>query len=93
MSDKKKQSSTSNDTHSTHHRGSRQRVKNVIFERYYTTPDIHPFDEIEWEERNALISSDIGEAVFEQRDIEHFPAKVVGVGCHHRVAGHRLKNQ
>jgi len=48
----------------------RQRNRNEIFDRYFTSPDVHPFDEVEWEERNALISSDIGEAVFEQRGVE-----------------------
>lgn len=48
----------------------RQRVKNQIFTRYYTKPGIHPFDETEWEERTALISSDTGETVFEQRGVE-----------------------
>jgi ribonucleoside-diphosphate reductase alpha chain len=51
-------------------RRSRQRVANKIFKRHFTTPGIHPFDEVEWEERNALISSDTGEPVFEQRGIE-----------------------
>ncbi|HDS29495.1 MAG TPA: vitamin B12-dependent ribonucleotide reductase, partial [Firmicutes bacterium] len=37
---------------------------------YYTKPGVHPFDEIEWEERTALISSDVGETVFEQRGVE-----------------------
>ena len=51
-------------------RRSRQRVKNTIVERHFTTADVHPYDEVEWEERNALISSDTGEPVFEQRGIE-----------------------
>jgi ribonucleoside-diphosphate reductase alpha chain len=48
----------------------RQRVKNVIFKRHFTRPGVHPFDEVEWEDRNALISSDTGETVFEQRGVE-----------------------
>jgi ribonucleoside-diphosphate reductase alpha chain len=51
-------------------RRSRQRVSNEIFKRRFTKPGVHPFDEVEWEERTALISSDTGETVFEQRGVE-----------------------
>ena len=51
-------------------RRSRQRTSNLIFERHFTKPGIHPLEEIEWEQRNALISTDTGDPVFEQRDIE-----------------------
>src|SRR6187431_2265232 len=39
--------------------------------RYFTVPGIDPFDEIEWETRDALIPGKSGPA-FEQRDVE-FP--------------------
>ncbi len=39
-------------------------------ERYFSTPDVDPFDAIEWEVRHALISNEKGETVFEQRDVE-----------------------
>jgi len=48
----------------------RQRVKNAIFTRHFTKPDVHPYSEVEWEERHALIASDTGEPVFEQRGVE-----------------------
>jgi ribonucleoside-diphosphate reductase alpha chain len=43
----------------------------LTFERYFTTPETHPFDAVEWEVRDARIGH--GERVaFEQRDVE-FP--------------------
>jgi len=64
------QPATSTDTHPAAYKRPRQRVKNTIFERRFTTPGVHPFDEVDWEERNALISSDTGDTVFEQRGVE-----------------------
>jgi ribonucleoside-diphosphate reductase alpha chain len=40
------------------------------FERYYTTPGVDPFDTVEWEQRDAVISNERGEKVFEQRGVE-----------------------
>jgi ribonucleoside-diphosphate reductase alpha chain len=42
------------------------------FRRYYTTAGIDPFDTVEWELRDALITNERGEKVFEQRGVE-FP--------------------
>jgi ribonucleoside-diphosphate reductase alpha chain len=39
-------------------------------EHHFSTPGVHPFEELQWEKRSAKISSDTGEAVFEQHDIE-----------------------
>ncbi|MHC4211991.1 MAG: vitamin B12-dependent ribonucleotide reductase, partial [Planctomycetota bacterium] len=39
-------------------------------EFFFSTAGVHPFDQIEWETRSAKISSDTGEAIFEQNDIE-----------------------
>ncbi|MBN1787247.1 MAG: vitamin B12-dependent ribonucleotide reductase [Sedimentisphaerales bacterium] len=39
-------------------------------EQVFSTPTVHPFDEIEWEKRDAKISGDNGEVVFEQNDVE-----------------------
>jgi ribonucleoside-diphosphate reductase alpha chain len=39
-------------------------------ERFFSREGIDPFDEIEWELRSAVIGSDKGEVVFEQRDVE-----------------------
>ena len=40
------------------------------FERYYTAPGVHPFDTVEWELRDAVISNERGEKVFEQKGVE-----------------------
>ena len=40
------------------------------FPRYFTREGVDPFDEIEWEIRSAVIGSEKGEVVFEQRDVE-----------------------
>ncbi|HWP47124.1 MAG TPA: vitamin B12-dependent ribonucleotide reductase [Candidatus Limnocylindrales bacterium] len=39
-------------------------------ERFFTKPGIHPFDELEWELRTALITNERGEKIFEQKDVE-----------------------
>jgi ribonucleoside-diphosphate reductase alpha chain len=41
-------------------------ARGLRFERYYTTPGVDPFDTVEWELRNAVISNEKGEKVFEQ---------------------------
>lgn len=38
--------------------------------RYFTKPGVHPFDEIEWELRTAVISNEKGETIFEQDGVE-----------------------
>jgi len=38
--------------------------------RHFTTPDVDPFDTVEWELRSALIANEKGESVFEQNDVE-----------------------
>src|SRR5688572_5171715 len=40
------------------------------FPRYFTLPGVDPFDEVEWELRSAVIGSERGHVVFEQRDVE-----------------------
>ncbi len=40
------------------------------FDHYFSHPEIHPFDEIEWENRDALISNEKGEVIFKQTDVE-----------------------
>ncbi|HTP12507.1 MAG TPA: vitamin B12-dependent ribonucleotide reductase [Bacteroidota bacterium] len=47
-----------------------QEQRGLHFERYFTKPGVHPFDEIEWELRTAVISNEKGEKVFEQKDVE-----------------------
>ncbi|MEA2690777.1 MAG: ribonucleoside-diphosphate reductase alpha chain, partial [Acidobacteriota bacterium] len=44
--------------------------RGIRFERRYTTPGVHPFDAVEWELRDAVITNERGETVFEQRAVE-----------------------
>ncbi len=45
-------------------------ARGLHFERYYTTPGVDPFDAVEWELRDAVISNEKGEKVFEQKGVE-----------------------
>ncbi len=45
-------------------------TKGLTFERRWTTPGIHPYDEITWEYRTAGIANESGKSVFEQKDVE-----------------------
>ncbi len=42
----------------------------LTFRRYFTRPGVDPFDEVEWELRDAVIGSEKGEKVFEQKNVE-----------------------
>jgi ribonucleoside-diphosphate reductase alpha chain len=44
--------------------------RGLSFQRFFTKPGIHPFDEVEWELRTAVISNEKGEKIFEQKDVE-----------------------
>ena len=45
-------------------------VRGLTFERRWTTPGVHPYDEVTWETRRASITNESGTAVFEQDDVE-----------------------
>ncbi len=45
-------------------------VGGLKFERFFTKQGSHPYNEIEWEVRNASISGEGAEKVFEQRGVE-----------------------
>ncbi len=45
-------------------------VKGLTFERRWTRPGVHPYDEITWEYRTAGIANETGKSVFEQKDVE-----------------------
>ncbi len=45
-------------------------TRGMKVEHYFATAGVHPFEEIEWEMRSAKISSDSGQAIFEQDSIE-----------------------
>ncbi|AQT67461.1 Vitamin B12-dependent ribonucleotide reductase [Anaerohalosphaera lusitana] len=38
--------------------------------RTFSDPSVHPFDELEWDKREAKIAGDNGEVIFEQKDVE-----------------------
>jgi len=44
--------------------------RGLTFQRAFTKPGVHPFDEIEWELRTAVITNEKGERIFEQKDVE-----------------------
>jgi len=44
--------------------------KGLKISRSFSTADVHPFDQIQWEIRQAKITDDSGEVVFEQKGIE-----------------------
>jgi ribonucleoside-diphosphate reductase alpha chain len=45
-------------------------VPGLEYERFFTREGVDPFDEVEWDLRSAVIGSEKGEVVFEQRDVE-----------------------
>ncbi len=45
-------------------------VQGLTFRRFFTREGVHPFDEIEWELRTAVISNEKGEKIFEQKNVE-----------------------
>ena len=44
--------------------------KGVEFRRYYTKEGLSPYDAVEWEYRTAAITSESGEVIFEQKNVE-----------------------
>lgn len=42
----------------------------LSIERRFTRDSVHPFDEVQWERRSAVIGNEKGENVFEQHDVE-----------------------
>src|SRR5487761_2701000 len=45
-------------------------VRGLTFERRWTRPGVHPYDEISWVIRPAAIGNESGRLVFEQKDVE-----------------------
>ncbi len=45
-------------------------IPGLEFPRYFSAEGVDPFDEVEWESRSAVIGSEKGTVVFEQRDVE-----------------------
>src|SRR5436305_8401872 len=63
-------SSTSSSGETDKLRSKKAAAPGLTFPRFFTEAGVDPFDEIEWELRSAVIGSDKGEVVFEQRDVE-----------------------
>ncbi len=49
---------------------SRTRTKGITLSRWYTTPGVDPYDELEWELRTAAITNEKGEVIFKQENCE-----------------------
>jgi ribonucleoside-diphosphate reductase alpha chain len=55
-------------------KAARTTEKGLVIERRFSSPGVHPYDELEWEKRDAIIGDPQAEGgpAFEQRDVE-FP--------------------
>ena len=55
------------------HARARRAARASTIERIYTTPGVHPYDEVTWEKRDVVQQNwKTGETIFEQRGVE-FP--------------------
>jgi ribonucleoside-diphosphate reductase alpha chain len=45
-------------------------VEGLRVARRFTRPGVHPYDEVEWDLRDAVITNERGETIFEQRQVE-----------------------
>ena len=45
-------------------------TEGLTIEHHFATPNVHPFDELEWEKRSARIGDNKGNTIFEQTDVE-----------------------
>jgi ribonucleoside-diphosphate reductase alpha chain len=50
--------------------GDKPTWQGLSIERRYTRPGTHPYDTVEWDTREAVITNEHGKAVFEQKDLE-----------------------
>jgi len=48
----------------------RKKSSGLTIRRVFSDPAVAPFDQIEWERRNAEITDDGGKVIFKQEDIE-----------------------
>src|SRR5215470_3603519 len=46
-----------------------RRTHGIVVPRYFTRPEAHPFDQLEWELRTAAITGEDGKIYFEQKDV------------------------
>jgi ribonucleoside-diphosphate reductase alpha chain len=45
-------------------------AKGLKIENFFSTPGVHPFEQLQWEKRSAKITGDDGQPIFQQDDIE-----------------------
>ena len=50
--------------------GEERSWRGISIERRFTRPGVHPYDTVEWDTREAVITNEHGKAVFEQKDLE-----------------------
>jgi len=67
---KEEKGSANSDQVKSDKKSSRRTSRKMRFEHFFSKPDIHPFDEFEWEIREAMITNEKGEIVFKQSDVE-----------------------
>ncbi len=48
----------------------KKKTQKMRFEKYFSKLNVHPFDEINWEIRDAIITNEQGEVIFKQGDVE-----------------------
>src|SRR4028119_1891303 len=48
----------------------KSKAAGLKFDRTFSTEGIHPFSEINWENRTAEIADDSGKSIFKQEDVE-----------------------
>ncbi len=48
----------------------REKAQGLTFRRFFTKPGVSPYNEVEWELRDALISDSQGGMIFEQKNVE-----------------------
>ncbi len=48
----------------------RERAAASLIRRHFTNPWVHPYDQIPWERRDANITSDSGQVIFQQQEVE-----------------------
>ncbi len=56
-----------------HFKSSGANEKGLVFHRVFTEEGKHPYEEVEWELRDAVVSNEKGEVVFKQENVE-FPS-------------------
>jgi ribonucleoside-diphosphate reductase alpha chain len=44
--------------------------RGIRLDRHFTRPGTHPYNELAWEQRDAVITNHKGETIFEQKDVE-----------------------